>query len=73
MSLPNLIQCFGVVLLHTAFATVTATTTKLLVAGGLLCDRFNSDIAGHCTGFQLLVFGVVLFLNKVNIKMLSAI
>ena len=49
------------------------TATNLLVAGGSLCDRFNSDVAGCCTGFQLLVFSVVLFWNKVNMKMSSAI
>ena len=69
ISLWNQIYCFGVVQLHTAFATVTNS----LVAMRSLCERINSDIAGHCTGFQLLVFGVVLFLNKVNIKMRSAL
>ena len=47
--------------------------TKVLVAGGSLCDRFNSDVVGCHTRFQLLIFDVVLFLNKVNIKMLSAL
>ena len=51
---------------------MTATATKLLVAGGLLSERFKSDVAGCCSGFQLLIFGVAPFLNKVNIKMSSA-
>ena len=42
-SLPNLIYCFGVVLLHWAFAT--ATTTTFAVAGESLCDWFGSDVA----------------------------
>ena len=41
-SLPNLIFCFGVVLLHWAFST--ATVTNFAVAGELLCDWFGSDI-----------------------------
>ena len=72
ISLQNLIYCFGVVLLHTAFLTVTVTATNFTITGGLLCEQFESNVAGHCTRFQLLNFGVVLFLNKVNIKMSSA-
>ena len=41
-SLPNLIYCFGVVLLHWAFVTVTAT--NFAVAGESLCDQFGSDV-----------------------------
>ena len=40
-SLPNLIYCFDVVLLHWAFATAT----NFAVAGESLCDQFGSDIA----------------------------
>ena len=39
-SLPNLIYCFGVVLLHQAFAT------NFAVAGESLCNWFGSDVAG---------------------------
>ena len=39
-SLPNLIYCFCVALLHWAFATATNFT----VTGESLCDRFGSDI-----------------------------
>ena len=51
---------------------MTATATFGTVAKGSLRERFKSDVAGCCTGFQLLVFGVVLFLNEINIKMSSA-
>ena len=40
-SLPNLIYCFGVVLLHQAFAT----TTNFAMAGESLWERCRSDIA----------------------------
>ena len=42
-SLPNLIDCFGVVLLHQAF--VTATATNFAVAGESLCEPFGSNVA----------------------------
>ena len=41
-SLPNLIYCFGVVLLHRAFATATAT--NYAVAEESLCESFESDV-----------------------------
>ena len=41
-SLPNLIYCFGVVLLHQVFVTVTAT--NFAVAGELLCEPFRGDV-----------------------------
>ena len=39
---PNLIYCFGVVLLHQAF--VTATVINFAVTGELLCKPFGSDV-----------------------------
>ena len=42
-SLPNFIYCFGVVLLHQAF--VTATATNFAVTGESLCQPFGSDVA----------------------------
>ena len=36
-SLPNLVYCFGVVLLHQVF--VTATATNFAVTGESLCDQ----------------------------------
>ena len=41
ISLPNLIYCFGVVLLHRAFATAT----NFAVAGESLCNPFGSHVA----------------------------
>ena len=41
-SLPNLTYCFGVVLLHQAF--VTATATNFAVTGESLCEPFGSDV-----------------------------
>ena len=40
-SLPNLIYCFGVVLLHRAFATAT----NFSVTEESLCNPFGSDVA----------------------------
>ena len=43
ISLPNLIYCFGVVLLHRVF--VIATATYLTVTGESLCNPFGSNVA----------------------------
>ena len=45
-SLPNLIYCFGVVLLHWAFVTVTAT--NFAVTGKSLCNPFRGATLQRC-------------------------
>ena len=60
------------VLLHLAEASATSLAIFLTLSLEWLCNPFQSDIAWSCTGFQLLILGVVPFLNKVNIKMSSA-
>ena len=44
-SLQNQLHRLCTVLLHTALVTAIATATKLLVAGGSLCEQFKSDVA----------------------------